>query len=161
MSRIFKPQSYNDWLNELNFSINEDQIINAATNVGKLAMDKNAARHDIALILAKKYQTEMNKNGLNGMIARDIKERYENVAQALFKSKFDSLLSYVVKNEPEFDIRTTVEQAGKTPLGFVKSTVTKDLKGNARRPLGFARKPDPRVDGEGKVEPGLGFLNDD
>lgn len=159
MSQIFKPKSYNDWLNELNFSINEQQMINAATNAGKLSLDKNAARHDIALILAWKYRAEMKKNGKNGMVARDIQERYENVAQALFKSKFDSLLAYVVKNEPEFDVRSTVEQAGKSTLGFVKTSVTKDQKGNDRLPLGFTRKPDTRLDAEGRPEPGLGFLN--
>jgi len=159
MSQMFKPKTYNDWLNELNFSVKEDDMIVAATNAGKLAADKNAARHDIALVLARKYQAEMRKNGKNGMVARDINERYEHVSQNLFKSKFDSLLAYVVKNEPEFDIRSTGEQAGKTTLGFVKATVTKDpRKGYDRTPLGFMRKPEGRVDPEGNIEPGLGFL---
>jgi len=157
----FQPRTYKDWLNELNFSITEDQMIKAATNAGNLAMDKNMARHDIALILAHKYKTELKRTAGNEMVARDIEDRYENVAQTLFKSKFSAMMSYVIKNEPDFDLDYKVKSSGKVRLGFVQASVTTDERGNARLPLGFAKKPDPRMDEEGKPERGLGFLGAD
>lgn len=169
MNNAFKPKTYQDWLNELNFSVTEQQMINAAINAGNLVADKNIARHDIALILVHKYKTEMKRTSNSAMLATTINKRFEDVTQALFKSKFSALMSYVLKNEPELDIQYKNKIQGKTPLGFVDAGETVDEKGNPRTPLGFIKKPTPRlghsaIPGSSEVaerlEPGLGFLGD-
>lgn len=170
MNNAFKPKTYQDWLNEINFSVNEHQMINAALNAGNLAADKNAARHDIALVLAHKYKTEMKRTANRTMLVDSINKKYEAVAQTVFKSKFNALLSYVMKNEPNFDIEHKNKAEGKTPLGFVNAGETVDEKGNPRSPLGFVKKPTPRMgvsarpgssEVEERSEPGLGFLGTD
>lgn len=160
MSRIFKPQTYQDWLNELNFSAKVPEMVNAATNAAQAAMDKSAVRHDIALILATKYKKDIDRTAGNAMLVRAVEERYETVAQTLFKSRFSSLLNYVLKEEPNFDIQKKVENEGKTPLGFIKPVVTKADDGTVRLPLGFMKKP-TRTDESGNTQPGLGFLDAD
>jgi hypothetical protein len=127
--------------------------------MGKLSSNPKEARHDIALILAIKYKEEMGRANGRTMLTTPIEEKYDTIAKVLFKSKFKSLLNYVIKNEPGFDPRATSIAQGKTPLGFVGADATYDEKGNVRAPLGFVKKPQT-LDEDGNVQPGLGFLDE-
>lgn len=164
MSKIFKPQSYQDWINELNFATKDQEMVKAAINAIQLAADKGTARHDIALVLAAKYKKDMDRTANNAMLVRAIDERYEIVAQSVFKSKFQSLINYVIKTEPDFlrrfDPVAKAESDGKTPLGFIKPAIHKNEDGSVRLPLGFM-KSHGREDDKGNIEPGLGFLSAD
>lgn len=161
-----KPASYEDWMKELQLATTLDDnlstrlpgIITAASHMGKL--NPREARHDIALILAAKYTEEMGRANGNAMLTRTIDKKYDTAAKTLFNSRFSSLLNYVHKNEPNFDIQATNLAQGKTPPGFIGVQPTITDNGEFRAPLGFMKKP-ARVNEEtGEVEPGLGFLDD-
>ena len=125
----------------------------------KLNPNLKEVRHDIALILAIKYKEEMGRANGRTMLTSPIERKYDILAKVLFKSKFKSLLNYVVINEPNFDLRATNAAKGITPPGFIGASVTYDEKGKPRSPLGFMKKP-VYLDEEGNPQPGLGFLDD-
>ena len=156
----FRPQTYQDWLNEVNFSSKPQEMVYAGNMAGKLAPNKQTAQHDIALVLAEKYRQEVQRAKGNSMVVKSIKTKFNEVARDLFKSKFISLLNYVKQNEPSFDARATKTSEGLKPLGFIGAQATRDDKGRLRSPLGFVKKPN-RVGEDGKIEPGLGFLDED
>lgn len=141
-----QPQSYEEWLSEIKFantledSLGGPGILTAAAQVARLNPSKDAARHDIALVLAAKYQGEMQRAGGRPMLVRIIEDKFDKISQMIFKSNFTSLYQYVIKNEPSFDPKATNLAQGGAALGFVK-------------------KPG-RVNEKGIVEKGLGFLED-
>jgi len=155
----FRPQTYDDWLSEIKFSNTVEDIVNASAKAGKLNANKKAARHDIALVLADKYKAEMQRAHGRSMLTKTINKKFDKAANIMFKSKFSSLLDYVIKSEPSFDPKATNVSQGKTPLGFVNATNTLGDKGAIRTPLGFIKKF-TRISEDGSVETGLGFLDD-
>lgn len=156
----FRPRSYQDWLNEINFSSKPQEMVHAGNMAGRLASDKKTAQHDIALVLAEKYRQEMVRAGGNVMVTRGIKNKYQEVARDLFKSDFGKILNYIRQKEPGYDPKSTKAAQGSSPLGFIKAKPTHDDRGHIRAPLGFIKKPN-KVSESGHVEPGLGFLDDD
>lgn len=156
MSSAFRPQTYQDWLNEINFSSKSQEMVHAGNMAGRLAPNKKTAQHDIALVLAEKYRQEAQRAKGNSMVVKSIKSKYDEVARDLFKTKFNSLLNYVKQNEPSFDMRATKVAEGFKTLGYIGVQATQDDKGHARSPLGFVKKPNSK--GE---NPGLGFLEED
>jgi hypothetical protein len=148
-----QPQSYKDWMNELNIVTSAEDMVAAAHMMGRL--NPKTAKHDIALVLASKYKTELSRTSGRSMLIRTIREKYDLVAKSLFNSRMQSLVGYVLKHEPGFNA-----SHGKTTLGFVDSKIAYDDKGRiSRTPLGFLKRPDS-VDKDGNIEPGLGFLDD-
>ena len=164
-----KPQTYQDWLNELDLSAKNvkgadhaDAMIYAAKMAGKMNPNKKEARHDVALVLANIYRRETTGARGHPMVLRTIDAKFEKVSRSLFKSSFKALMNYVIKNEPSFDPRATVINQGKTPPGNIKANATFDKDGRKRKPLGFLGPPEPRVnDKTGEAEPGLGYLASD
>jgi len=156
----FKPKTYKDWLNEINFSSKPLEMVHAGNMAGKLAPDKKTAQHDIALVLAEKYRQEMIKAGGNVMVVRGIRDKYQEVSKKLFNINFPVILNYVKKNEPEYNIKKTKEAEGASPPGYIRPIVTEDEKGRPRKPLGFVKKPVKKTE-DGDIEPSLGFLADD
>ena len=161
--------TYEDWMAELQLATTVDDnpgtrlpgMVTAASMMAKLAPNPKQARHDIALVLASKYQEEMGRANGNSMLTRPIEEKYDTVANVLFKSKFQNLLNYIYKHEPHLDPRNTNIQQGKTPPGFIGVETTYDEKtGEARPPLGFMTRPKRVNEETGEVEPGLGFLDE-
>ena len=142
-----QPQSYEEWLSEIKFSntLNDAPdgpgILTAAMQVARLNSDKKAARHDIALVLADKYQGEMLRAGGRPMLIKIIEDNFNKIAAIIFKSKFSSVYNYVLENEPNFNPKATNRAAGGAALGFMK-------------------RPD-RINKKGAVEKGLGFLDDE
>jgi hypothetical protein len=142
-----QPQSYEDWLSEIKFSNSLDAaldgpgIIPAAMQAARMNPDKKAARHDVALVLADKYRGEIQRAGGRPMLIKVIDDKFDKIGQIIFKSKFSSIYKYVLENEPNFDPKATNLAKGGAALGFIK-------------------RPD-RVNDNGVVEKGLGFLNDD
>jgi hypothetical protein len=154
----FNPSTYEQWLSEIKFSNEIEDIIKAAKEASKYKADKNELRHDVALVLADKYRTEIKLAGGRSMLIRTIRDKFEKITQILFKSNLGGMLNYVIKNEPNFDIGATKKAQGMTPLGFIDAGKTVDSKGRVRTPLGYISPPGGRVNEEGDKEPGLGFL---
>jgi len=152
-----RPQTYQDWLNELNYATKPQEMIYTAQMASKVAPNRGAHRHDVALILAEKYKQDLLRGGDNAMVKRAVDQKFEEVANIVFQAQFSGILGYVLKAEPGFDLKTTAarkEGAGGS-LGFVKSKASvRD--GEVRTPLGFVGKPAAR-----KGEGSLGFLGDD
>ena len=153
----FRPSTYKEWLSEIKFSTDVEGMAKAAIQAGRLNPNKNEVKHDVALVIADKYKTEKTLANNRAMLLSAIGKRYDKVCNILFKCNFAPILSYVIKNEPEFDIKATQKMQGRPSLGFVDAGITRDKKGKVRRPLGFVKKSS-RVNKDGKVEPGLGFL---
>ena len=137
-----QPQTYEQWLSEVKFSntledsLSGPGIITAAKQVGRL--NPQAARHDIALALADKYRGELRRAGSHPMMMRAVNEKFDRISQVLFRSSFQSLYNYVIKNEPSFDPTATNLAKGGAKLGC----------------MGQQCKPDD----QGIIKPGLGFL---
>jgi len=158
-SSAFRPQTYKDWLNEVNFSSKPQEMVQAGLMAGKLAPNKQTAQHDLALVLAEKYRQEVQRARGNSMVVKSIKAKFDEVARDLFKSKFSSMLNYVMQNEPSFDPQASRAAKG-VALGFIGAKTTRDSDGRVRNPLGFIKKPSGKGAG-GKAAPGLGFLEED
>lgn len=163
MSRKFEPASYQDWLNELNFSSNPEQMVIAAKEAAKRNPNRQKVKHDIALILAEMYRREMTKAADRPIVARVVREKFTTVTHNLFKQPIDHIVAYVINAEPNFDRQATAVKDGKTPPGNidVKPQGKRDDQGREITPPGFVKGPRGRVTEEGKFEPGLGFLHGD
>jgi len=141
-----RPQTYEQWLSEVKFSNtledgpNGPGIITAARQVGRLNPDKKAARHDIALVLADKYRGEARRARGHQITIKAIDEKFNEISQILFKSSFQSLYGYVLKNEPSFDPTATNLAKGGAKLGCMGQQC--------------------RTNEKGVDQPGLGFLGD-
>jgi hypothetical protein len=166
--RRIKPQTYQDWLNELDLSAKratgEDHataMIKAARMAGKLNPNKKEARHDVALVLANIYRRETTGARGHMMVLKAIEKKFNKVSKALFKSRFKALLNYVISKEPSFDPQATAVNQGKTRPGNIKANASLDKEGRKRRPLGFLGATEPRVAEDGHIDYGLGFLGDD
>jgi len=152
-----QPQTYNEWLNELNYATKPQEMIFAAQMAARVAPNRGAHLHDVALILAEKYKQDLLRGGDNAMVKRAVDQKFEEVSNIVFQAQFSGILGYVLKAEPGFDLKTTAarKEGAAGSLGFVKSKASvKD--GKVRSPLGFVGKPAPR-----KGETSLGFLGDD
>ena len=156
-----RPQTYQDWLNELNLTTKIDEMINAAIMASKLNPNVAQVRYDVALVLANMYQREISKSRGHAMVLKQIRKKYDDVSKALYKVNFGIVLQKVIESEPNFDPKATAISQGKTPPGYIKSVASIDDKGNTRSPLGFVRKPKAREDAEGNFHPGLGYLDDE
>jgi len=152
-----RPQTYEQWLSEVKFSntledtLSGPGIITAAQQVGRLNPNKKAARHDIALVLADKYRGEAARAGGHPMLIRTIDEKFNKISQILFKSSFESLYNYVIKNEPSFDPVATNLAKGGAKLGCMGQKCRTNEQGVPQSNLGF-------LGGEATTGGSLGFL---
>jgi len=166
---ISRPQTYEQWLSELKFQNEFDNIIKIAAHLSAIAKDKNRARLDIALVLMDKYEIDMRRAS-NSMVAKVIESDYSKITQVLFKCSISGLIKFVKKNEPNIEKHKGLREVGirkdrndgeSRPLGFLQGHDSVDRSGEARPPLGFVRKPKPIIDEEGRSNPSLGFLGND
>lgn len=182
MQQRQKPQTYEQWLSELKFAHEFDDVIKAANAVITIARDKKQAQVDVALTIVEKYKIDMRR-AFNPMVKKTIEESYDTIAEKLFsppggpKCKMSGLIKYVQKNEPNFVKHAGIDEVNvrkddternargeimeKKPLGFIKGYESVDREGQPRKPLGFVN-PVPTIDKkDGKLRPPLGFLGGD
>lgn len=156
-----EPTTYKEWMDELNCSGKPAEMKFAAMQAYKLNPNKKKAYQDIAVVLCEMYRRDMTRVTEQPMVIRAIKEKFDDVAGALFRKPMLDVLNEVKAALPNFDARATIEASGQRPLGFLKAASTVDEKGAERSPLGFVSKPRPRTGKNGKPESSLGFLGDD
>jgi len=116
-----QPQTYQEWLNELNNSTQQSRILECAVVAAKLAPNQKAAFHDAALVLAGMYKREMFKAIDNPVLERTIKSKFNAVTQKLFQGSIDKVLEHVIATEPSFDPQASgIRQGTRGALGFIK-----------------------------------------
>jgi len=115
-----QPQTYQEWLNELNNSTQQARILECAVSAAKLAPSPKVAFHDAALVLANMYKREMNKAADNPVLERTIKSKFDTITQKLFQGPMSKVLEHVIATEPSFDPQASgIRQGTRGALGYI------------------------------------------
>jgi len=112
-----QPQTYQEWLDALNNSTQQSDMLKCAIAAAKMAPNTKAAFHDASLVIAGMYKREMIKAPDSPMVERNVKNRFTCVTRKLFQAPMDKVLEYVLATEPSFDTQGRFRQSG--GLGYI------------------------------------------
>lgn len=126
-----QPQTYQEWLDALNNTTQQGDMLKCAVAAAKLAPDPKTAFHDAALVIAGMYKREMTKAADSPIMERNVKNRFNYITQKLFQGPIDKVIEHILTTEPNFDPQASrFKQTG--GLGYI-APPNKDGKGS----LGF------------------------